>query len=211
MARCTKEQAERTREAILDAAELVFLERGVSRATLEEVAQMAGFTRGAVYWHFRDKLDLFLALAKRASRLLDELIAAMAATDGSDPLHRLGRVAVDALVRVEGDPRRRRLVTVLMLRCEYVDEMAPALEQWRQSDQRLRAALHVLFEQAAACGRLAPAWRPDTAAVAFHALLTGLVAERLRNEPGAAAAGQAQAAIRAFLETVGVPHPRAGA
>ena len=62
MARRTKEEAEQTRNAVLTAASQVFLERGVARATLEEVAQAAGVTRGAVYWHFRDKVDLFLAI-----------------------------------------------------------------------------------------------------------------------------------------------------
>ena len=65
VARQTKAQAEQTREAILDAAEKVFYERGVARSTLEEVARVAGVTRGAIYWHFRDKLDLFLTLNER--------------------------------------------------------------------------------------------------------------------------------------------------
>jgi hypothetical protein len=42
----------------------VFLERGVSRATLDEIARAAGVTRGAIYWHFRDKLEIFVALER---------------------------------------------------------------------------------------------------------------------------------------------------
>ena len=48
MARRTKAEAEQTREQILDAAEAVFLDRGVARASLAEIAQAAGVTRGAV-------------------------------------------------------------------------------------------------------------------------------------------------------------------
>lgn len=59
--RRTKEDAQHTREALLDAAELVFAQRGVSRTSLQEIAKAAGLTRGAVYWHFKDKAELFNA------------------------------------------------------------------------------------------------------------------------------------------------------
>lgn len=58
LARRTKEDAFATRNSLLDAAEQVFYEQGVARASLNEIAQRAGATRGAVYWHFKDKLDL---------------------------------------------------------------------------------------------------------------------------------------------------------
>ena len=62
MARRTKEEALQTRNDLIDAAELVFELRGVAGASLQEVAETAGVTRGAVYWHFRDKVDLFNAM-----------------------------------------------------------------------------------------------------------------------------------------------------
>src|SRR3546814_1649852 len=56
--RRTKEEALETRESILDAAERIFFERGVSRTTLDQIARAASVTRGAVYWHFQNKSDL---------------------------------------------------------------------------------------------------------------------------------------------------------
>jgi TetR/AcrR family acrAB operon transcriptional repressor len=61
MARRTKEEALETREQVLDAAELVFRERGVGHASLAEVADAAGVTRGAIYHHFASKAELFEA------------------------------------------------------------------------------------------------------------------------------------------------------
>ena len=52
MARRTKQDAQATREALLDAAEHVFEQRGVARTSLNHIAEAAGLTRGAVYWHF---------------------------------------------------------------------------------------------------------------------------------------------------------------
>ncbi|KUJ92268.1 MAG: TetR family transcriptional regulator, partial [Pseudomonas sp. 63_8] len=62
MARRTKAEAQATRALILDAAEQVFHAQGVSHASLAEVAKAAGVSRGAIYWHFENKIDLFQAM-----------------------------------------------------------------------------------------------------------------------------------------------------
>ncbi len=59
MARKTKEQAQATRQHILDVALRLFSQQGVSSTSLAEIAKAAGVTRGAIYWHFKDKSDLF--------------------------------------------------------------------------------------------------------------------------------------------------------
>ena len=51
----------------------MFRERGVTRTSLAEVATAAGMTRGAVYWHFKDKADLFRAMCDRATLPLDAI------------------------------------------------------------------------------------------------------------------------------------------
>lgn len=175
MARRTKQEAERTRQAVLDAAIQVFLERGVARATLDEVALAAGVTRGAVYWHFRNKLDLFMAIDRRVRLFGDQVLAGVVAYEGPDPLAELTRTLVLALAVVEADAEHRRLLTVLMLRTEYIGEMAPALDRQRRSDETLRTELQRIFERAAVHGALAPFWRPQAAALALHALLSGLI------------------------------------
>mgnify|MGYP000926718169 CR=1 FL=1 len=55
MVKKSKADAELTRQHLLDAAELLFLERGVSRTSLQHIATAAGATRGAIYWHFKDR------------------------------------------------------------------------------------------------------------------------------------------------------------
>jgi AcrR family transcriptional regulator len=56
-----REQQERTREQLLEAASRVFARRGFSEATLEEIAGEAGYTTGAVYSNFEGKEELFRA------------------------------------------------------------------------------------------------------------------------------------------------------
>lgn len=58
----SKEEAEKTRQAILEAALDVFSEKGFAKTTFDEIALKAGFTKGAIYWYFRNKADLVSAL-----------------------------------------------------------------------------------------------------------------------------------------------------
>ena len=58
----TKTEAQKTRQYLLDAALEVFWRDGVTRASLQAIAQEAGVTRGALYWHFKNKEDLFETL-----------------------------------------------------------------------------------------------------------------------------------------------------
>ena len=62
MARKCKEDAEKTRLAVLESALDVFSDKGFAKATFDEIAARAGFTKGAVYWYFRNKADLVAAL-----------------------------------------------------------------------------------------------------------------------------------------------------
>jgi len=58
----TKENAALTRQGVLDAALKVFSRKGYSQSTLEAVAREAGVTRGAIYWHFKNKFEIFVAV-----------------------------------------------------------------------------------------------------------------------------------------------------
>jgi TetR/AcrR family mexXY operon transcriptional repressor len=65
MARKTKEDAQKTRDAILDGAEQVFLAKGVAQSTMADIADAAGVSRGAVYGHYPNKIDVCKAMSER--------------------------------------------------------------------------------------------------------------------------------------------------
>ena len=72
MARRTKEEAEQTRREILKASLDLFSEKGYSKTTFDEIAKRINKTKGAVYWHFRNKPDLLVAIIKDAITKLNE-------------------------------------------------------------------------------------------------------------------------------------------
>lgn len=93
--RWTKERrTEHTRQILLDAAEEVFARKGLTGAALEEIADAAGFTRGAIYSQFGAKEKLFLAVVDRQrQQFLNGFAEVM------DSFHRLSDVDVDELAQ----------------------------------------------------------------------------------------------------------------
>lgn len=83
---------EHTRNLLLDAAEEVFARRGFDGAALEDIADVAGYTRGAIYSHFGSKAELFLAVVERQrQQFLDGFADVIAA------FHRLDDLDTDGL------------------------------------------------------------------------------------------------------------------
>lgn len=63
-----------TRRRLLDAARRTFLRFGYQKATLDQIADEAGFTKGALYWHFPNKQAIFLALVADAVEVAGETL-----------------------------------------------------------------------------------------------------------------------------------------
>jgi len=175
MARRTKQEALLTRDALLDAAERAFESRGVAGTSLQAVAVAAGVTRGALYWHFRDKVDLFNAMMDRAILPFEQHWLVTSPDDASAPLTRLRDVLHDILRQTATDARLQRALAISRQKVEYVD----ALSGIRQRHLRVREQALRRFERllraAGAAGQLAAEVRPKSAARAVHALVDGLI------------------------------------
>ena len=123
MVRKTKEEAHATRCCLIDAAELVFLERGVSQASLHEVAKAAGTSRGAIYWHFKDKAALFDAMMDRVTLPMELTLERQQASDSSDPLTTLRDMLSTILKTMVSDDRACRVFEIATHKVEYAGEL----------------------------------------------------------------------------------------
>ncbi|MDR2450827.1 MAG: TetR family transcriptional regulator [Candidatus Accumulibacter sp.] len=176
MVRKTKEEALATRNAILDAAEIVFQERGVSKTSLTEIATAAGVTRGAVYWHFANKSDLFNAMVQRVTGLMDAKLDELEnRRQYDDPVEFVRELALYFLDRVANDPRYYRIIEIFWHKCEYVGELAEIYDWHFERSSRFRNAGIQAFEASRAAGFLAPRVDAHTAVVGMMAIVDGLV------------------------------------
>ncbi|QFR26098.1 TetR family transcriptional regulator [Brucella suis bv. 1] len=179
-----KAEAAETREAILLAAEQVFLERGVNQSTLTEIACYAGVTRGAIYFHFEDKLDIFQSIIGRARFPQEEIMLQAARFDHPNPLHILEQSIVAALELFATDERQQVVFTIINQRCEYVGEMAPVIDRLKEMRSDVLALFIGLLKVAERRGELASEWSAETAAQILLAMVGGFLNEWLHGEKG---------------------------
>jgi len=174
MARKTKTEALETRNQILDAAEKVFGERGVARTSLHEIAEGAGLTRGAVYWHFADKYDLLSALWERCLLPLEAAFAAIDAEHVEDALTRIRAKVRGVADRIVHDPRTRNMMGIFLLRCEMVDEIAASRQRIVGDRDDCLQQMAAEFRSAVAAGQLRKDLDADAAAIELHGIIDGL-------------------------------------
>lgn len=176
--RRTKAEAEETRQNIILAAERVFFEKGVANTSLEDVAAAAGVTRGAIYWHFASKTDLFLAVYRHIPLPQADMLEFETIAGGDNALAELEKAACDWLQLLSRDEQRQRMLTIL-LRTNYSEEFQNVLRAQQDLDDFHNGHLEKAFEQARRQGRLHDDWSPQSAARAIRWLIKGMCSEWL--------------------------------
>jgi TetR/AcrR family acrAB operon transcriptional repressor len=163
-----------TRDRILESAARVFARKSYQGASLDEVAADAGLTKGAVYWHFKSKNDLFFALLdSRFQREYDEHLPEAMAEEAAhtDPKDGLKALLGNVLARVKEDPDWPRLFLEFMGQARD-PEVGGRLAAAYQASYRISAEL--IERQHAARGQTPPA-SPALLATLWGALMDGLI------------------------------------
>ncbi len=203
MARRTKDEAVETRNQILDAAERVFSERGVSRTSLTDIAEAASVTRGAIYWHFKDKADLFCEMVARVTMPMEGAPCQINPGTDADPLGSVREMLTGILQRTSGDPQARRVFHIVFNKCEYVDEMQPVWQRFREMQAGCMDRLEQGLVAAVACGQLPASVDPHPTAVGLHALVNGLISKLVMDPGYKPLKGDAGQVIDVFLDGIG--------
>jgi TetR/AcrR family transcriptional regulator, acrAB operon repressor len=204
VARRTKEEAAITREHLLDTAEVVFLREGVARTSLQRIADEAGLTRGAIYWHFKDKAEVFNAMMERVRLPCEEAHDAQAQsfTQETDPVAALRDFAWVPIARMLDDERTRRVFTIAIHCTEYSDEMRPALERHLAAMEDFRARIERLVAAGQARGVFDAGLDVRAVSIGFMALIDGLLTRATLGPVGAEDVEGYRGGIEVFLRGV---------
>lgn len=206
MVRRTKEDAEATRNKLLDAAEIVFNEKGVARTTLADIAAQASLTRGAIYWHFKDKADLFHAMLARVHMPMDEMIEKMGVEQLDKPLAFLRTGAASVLHRVSTDDQTRRVFDIVSHKCELVGDMAVARERQLESRTDCLNRIGQAINAAITLGLLPSSTDPYIASIGLHSLIDGLISNWMLNPGSFSLSDEAAKLIDIYIS--GLRHPQ---
>ena len=204
MARRTKADAQTTRNNLLDAAEQLFQSRGVSHTSLNDIATAAGTTRGAIYWHFKDKADLFNAMMERVTLPLEQTLVVAYVEQSAHPVAEIRSALLEALRLIATDEQTCRVLKIATHQVEYTTDMGAVLERHLSVHGGCVARNHAALQRAFAARGQPPPMALDFAARGLQVLVEGLVHQWLLNTEAFDLQANGRAALDVYLGGLGL-------
>jgi AcrR family transcriptional regulator len=171
--RRTKEDAEKTRLKVIEAALVMFSRHGYSGTTLAMIAEEAGYSRGPIYWHFRNKDDLYQEVLAYSQQPLERLL--IECREAGKPVESVMSFASAWLRLLVDDDWFRRSFEILLNKTELTDALAPTLERERQLTRQILNELAGLFRSSGGCHAPRPTQpSPERLALLVYTQLMGI-------------------------------------
>lgn len=200
--RRTKEDAERTKNDILNAAVNLFSEKGVANTSLHEIAQAASVTRGAVYWHFQNKIEIFDALHDRLHQPLMDMILQGVENDHADPLEQIKNICVGLLIDLEDNTEKRQALTLFLTKHAYTGDLAPYRDKHKAKKNESMQLLARYFEKAKDQKLVCPDMNPETVTRSLNCYMKGILVEYLNDPQDIDLKNNAEKMISLFLKGI---------
>lgn len=181
MARKTKEDAEVTRQNLLSAALKVFSRQGYAAARLEDIAEEAGVTRGAIYWHFKNKADLYNILVGETLGGIQSVVD-RAVRQGGTFLEIQRRVMIYITTLPEVDEVYRAVMELTILKTGYEPELQEGLRAKNEAARQVEEELAGYFRMGIAIGEVRAELDPVIAARSMMAYMNGILLNWLMDQ-----------------------------
>lgn len=176
--RKTKRDAMKTRQLLIDTAIAEFTRRGVSNTTLTDIADAAHVTRGAIYWHFSSKAELFNEIWKQQEELKVKGITGVVPDEHGDPLSELRGQLISPLKAIAMDPKSRALMEILYHKCEFTADMISETEIKNRAcfdKENIEKALKRCIET----GQVSAAINIDVTIILLQSCINGIISNWL--------------------------------
>ncbi len=172
--RRTKEDAAITRDKLLDVALSVFSKNGYSATTLGDIAKEAGVTRGAIYWHFGSKSELYGSLVQEYSAR-GSSIAQQAIEEGGSVKEIIRRIFVRLLSSIEDDRKLRAMMEISLFKTELTPEFMADRQVQIENGRALIQGISEAIHQGITSGEIRSDLDPSVGARAFIAYQNGAI------------------------------------
>lgn len=176
MVRRTKEEALETRNSLITAALEQFCEKGIARTTLSDISAAAGVTRGAFYWHFKNKAELFEVMWAQLRHPLEELAELSENPQEPQPMERLRELLVLLLQTVVGNPMHQQIFRLMINRNDLEGELREIGEHMQLMHRQFRARQERMLANAVTQGQLPACMPVELASFMLHSMIDGLIA-----------------------------------
>lgn len=172
--RKTKAEAEQTRQDLLNAALEVFFQNGVTNTSLQAIAEQAGVTRGALYWHFKNKEDLFDALFEQHFTPFMQQIEHIFSLN-NNAWDNLRHILHDMLDLIEQNPTQRKFCSIMHAKCEQTSKNASITALAHHYHQRSYVQLTRVLSHCRQQGSLPENTNIQLASLYLKSSLTGII------------------------------------
>lgn len=159
----------------------------MSKSTLEHIASQANVTRGAVYWHFNNKAEIFHAIREQVFLpLIDRMDDTLAITsdNSQNPLDQIEASLCHTIHELNDNIEMREIYEIMMIKCEYVDEFALVLHQILNNCSSLIQKIEIAYERAQSQNLLASKLTPRALALDTHLFFGGLLHMWIKDADG---------------------------
>ena len=183
----------------METAIVQFAARGVSNTTLNDIADAANVTRGALYWHFENKTQLFNELWLQQPPLRDLIQDKLIGRWGDNPLQRLREKFVVGLQYIAENPRQQALMQILYHKCEFHKDMISEQairDKIGLSHQSIRDSLQRCVDE----NLIATSLDLDVIIIILHGSFSGIIKNWLMNPESYDLYGQAPALVDNVLK-----------
>ncbi len=172
MMRKTKEEAEKTRDNILKSALKVFLKNGYSKTSLAGIAENAGYTRGAVYWNFKDKSEILEnIITKFHGRFFSEQNNILESS--LDPIQKIKEIININLPMLYNNKEFRDFIELTWFKTE-IDQHEGLLQGKIAITKTFNDTILTLFNEASIEGAIKKEVDPEIAALSVTSIINGI-------------------------------------
>jgi TetR/AcrR family acrAB operon transcriptional repressor len=169
----TKEEASQTRDAVLEAALKAFSKKGYSGTSLETVAAEAGMTRGAIYWHFKNKFELLNAVLQEC-RIKTEIRLNRILDAPQSPLNKVRQLIYEFFLIVSEREEFRVMEEIQVFKSERKKELNRLYKEYMDNIKKTKKLLKELIIQGITEGEFDTRIDPDTVVVALISYISGV-------------------------------------
>jgi TetR/AcrR family acrAB operon transcriptional repressor len=199
--RKTKADAAITRDQLLKAGLKVFSRKGYTTSTLEDIAREAEVTRGAIYWHFGSKAELFDELLTSYSGLSGEIVQ-QAASEGGTLLEILERVLIRLLSAVETNQLLKEVMEISLYKTERTTELDPVYHKLNEAAVNLLSGITKVMQNGINEGSIRNDLQAVDIARGYLAYQNGITSLWLANPSAFSVEGKAASFASIFIDGI---------
>jgi TetR/AcrR family acrAB operon transcriptional repressor len=169
----TKQEAEQTRQVVLDAALKTFTRRGFSRTTLEEVAKEAGMTRGAIYWHFKNKYQLLDSVIEQVYQKLKGQTMEVINSPIS-PINKIRQLMINFFRFIAKENEFKVIEEYLVFKFQTAKEVKRFYQKHKSKMEEMLVLMKTLFNEGIKEGELDTNIDPEVGVMALISFVGGV-------------------------------------